>query len=190
MSPGLACQGQGWDWQPSSSMSIPMHVAWAINRRCWKPLYSRTATTWSPSQKRGGTTRMTGMLSWMATDSLGKTDQQGEVVELLYMWGSNWNALNFAWGRMKKELRAYELELRGSLIWVMLLWVCTTGHLTRRRKSMRPSTSICKQPHSHRPWFSWGTSTTLTSAGKTTQLGIRNPGGSCRASMVTFWCKW
>jgi len=28
-----------------------MHVAWAINRRSWKPLYSRTATTWSPSQK-------------------------------------------------------------------------------------------------------------------------------------------
>jgi len=42
---------------------------------------------------------------------------------------------------MKKELRAYGLELRDSLIWVMLLWVCTTGHLTRRRKLMRPSTS-------------------------------------------------
>ena len=24
------------------------------------------------------------------------------------------------------------------------------------------STGSCKQPHSHRPWFSWGTSTTLT----------------------------
>jgi len=48
--------------------------------------------------------------------------------------------LNFAWGQMKKELRAYGLELRDSLIWVMLLWVCTTGHLTRRRKLMRPST--------------------------------------------------
>ena len=44
----------------------------------------------------------------------------------------------------------------------------------------------CKQPHSHRPWFSWGTSTTLTSAGKTIQLGRRNPGGSYRASMITF----
>jgi len=41
--------------------------------------------TWSPSQKRDGTTRMTSMLLWMATDSLGKTGQQGEVVELLYM---------------------------------------------------------------------------------------------------------
>ena len=47
-------------------------------------LYSRTATTWSPSQKCG-TARMTGMLSWVATDSLGKRGQQGEVVELLYM---------------------------------------------------------------------------------------------------------
>jgi len=48
------------------------------------------------------------------------------------------------------------------------------------------STGSCKQPHSHRPWFSWGTSTTLTSAGKTIQLGRRNPGGSYRASMITF----
>ena len=63
MSLGLECQGQGWDWQPRSSVFTPMHVAGAINRRSWKPLYSRTATTWSPSQKRGGTTRMTGMLS-------------------------------------------------------------------------------------------------------------------------------
>jgi len=31
------------------------------------------------------TAHMTGMLSWMATDSLGKTGQQGEVVELLCM---------------------------------------------------------------------------------------------------------
>jgi len=46
--------------------------------------------------------------------------------------------------------------------------------------------NCCKQPHSHRPWFSWGTSTTLTSAGKTIQLGRRNPGGSYRASMITF----
>jgi len=47
---------------------------------------------------------------------------------------------------------------------------------------MRPSTGSCKQPHSHRPWFSWGTSTTLTLAGKTIQLGRCNPGGSylCR----------
>ena len=43
------------------------------------------AMTWSPSQKRGGTARMTGMLSWMATDSLGKTGQQGKVMELLCM---------------------------------------------------------------------------------------------------------
>ena len=36
--------------------------------------------------EKGGNTRMTGMLSWMATDSLGKTGQQEElVVELLYM---------------------------------------------------------------------------------------------------------
>ena len=39
-------------------------------------------------------------------------------------------------------------------------------------------------------WFLWGTSTTLTSAGKTTQPGTCNPEGSCRASMINFWCKW
>ena len=59
------------------------------------------------------------------------------------------------------------------------------GHLTRKRKLMRPSTSSCRQPHSHRPWFSWGTSTTLTSAGKFIQPGTRSPGGSCRASKIT-----
>jgi len=36
-------------------------------------------------QRHSGTACMTGMLSWMATDSLGKTDQQGEVLELLYV---------------------------------------------------------------------------------------------------------
>jgi len=41
---------------------------------------------------------------------------------------------------MKNELRAYGLELRDRFIWVTLLWVCTTGHLTMMRKLMRPST--------------------------------------------------
>ena len=36
-------------------------------------------------QRHGGTGRMTAMLSWTATYLLGKTDQQGEVVELLFM---------------------------------------------------------------------------------------------------------
>jgi len=39
-----------------------------------------------------------------------------------------------------EELRAPGLEFRDSLIRVTLLWMCTTGHLTRRRKFMRPST--------------------------------------------------
>jgi len=68
---------------PAQVPSAPMHIAWAINRRSWKPLCSRTAMAWLPSQKCGGTARMTGMLSWMAARSSGKTGQQGEVVELL-----------------------------------------------------------------------------------------------------------
>ena len=157
-----------------------------INRRSWKPLYSRMATTWSPSQKRGGTTCMTGMLSWMTTDSLGKAGQQGEVLELLYMWGRNWNALSLDGEQKRKKLRACGLQLNDGLTRVTLRCVFTTGHLTRRMKLMRPSTSSCKQPHNHRPWFSWGTSTTLTQAGKTTQLDRRNPGVSYRASMISF----
>ena len=39
-----------------------MHAAWVINRRSWKPLYSRTAMTWWPSQKCGGMILMTGVL--------------------------------------------------------------------------------------------------------------------------------
>ena len=95
-------------------------------------------------------------------------------------------ALSLAWGQIRNELKACGLELRYRLIRVTLRWVCTTGHLTRKRRLMRPSTGSCKQPHSHRPWFSWGTSTTLTSAGTTIELGRCNPGGSCRELMITF----
>jgi len=50
---------------------------------------------------------------------------------------SNWKVLSSAWGQMKNELRPYGLQLRDRLIWSTLSWVCTTGHLTRRRKLMR-----------------------------------------------------
>ena len=36
-------------------------------------------------QRHGGIAHVTGMLSWMATYFLGKTGQQGKVVELLFM---------------------------------------------------------------------------------------------------------
>lgn len=39
---------------------------------------------------------MTGTLSWMAMYFLGKTVQQGELVEMLFMQESNWNVLSFA----------------------------------------------------------------------------------------------
>ena len=48
--------------------------------------------------------------------------------------------MSFAWGQMRKELRACGLELRDRLIRMTLLWVCTTGHLTRKRNLMRAST--------------------------------------------------
>ena len=84
------------------------------------------------------------------------------------------------------HLRLHTIDTMPVRIRVTLQWVCTTGHLTRRRRLQKPSTGSCKQRHSHRPWFSWGTSTTLTSAGKTIQLGSRSPGGSYRALMITF----
>jgi len=59
---------------------------------------------------------------------------------VFHVLGSNWDALSLAWGQMRNELRAYGLELRDRLIRVTLRWVCTTGHLTRRRKLMRLST--------------------------------------------------
>jgi len=89
--------------------------------------------------------------------------------------GANEERVESLWVRIKGQAHTGDITV-----------VCTTGHLTRRRKLMRPSTGGYKQPHSHRPWFSWGTSTTLTSAGKTIQPGRRNPGGSSRASMITF----
>ena len=101
---------------------------------------------------------------------------------------------------MREQVECIELGLGANEEQVESLWVRIKGqaHMgditvgvyyrppDRRRQLMRPSTGSCKQPHSHRPWFSWGTSTTLTSAGKTIQLGRRNPGGSYRASMTTF----
>lgn len=57
---------------------------------------------------------------------------------------------------------------------VTLLWVFATGHPIRKRKSMRNSVLSWKEPHSHRPWCSQGTST-LISAGKTTHVGTQEP---------------
>ncbi|XP_014139263.1 tetraspanin-5 isoform X2 [Falco cherrug] len=67
--------------------------------------------------------------------------------------------------------------------------IAVTGHLIRKRKSMRPCTDSWREPHDHRPWFSRGTSATLTSAGKTTQRGTHSLGGSCRALMITYGCR-
>lgn len=46
--------------------STPMHVAWATNRRSWKPLCSRVTMTWLPSGKHGGMTHSTWLLQCMA----------------------------------------------------------------------------------------------------------------------------
>jgi len=40
---------------------------------------------WRHDTPESAMSRITGMMSWMATDSLGKTGQHGEVGELLYM---------------------------------------------------------------------------------------------------------
>ena len=48
-----------------------------------EPLHSRTAMTWSPSQKCGGMTLMTGVLLGMAINSLEGIGKEREAVE----WG-------------------------------------------------------------------------------------------------------
>lgn len=62
---------------------------------------------------------------------------------------------------MMSELRAYGLGQKGRLVRVMLLCVFATGCLIRRREWMRADTGSLEQPHSHRPWFLWETSTFL-----------------------------
>ena len=136
--------GKRHAWVPVWNVCTLMDTAWAISGKNERSVCGHWVTNSLQLQKHSGTALMNGMLSWMATDTLGKTGQQGQVVELLCMWGSNWNLLGSAWGRLNNKLRAYGLELRDSLIWVTLLWVCTTGHLTRRRKLMRPSTDNWK----------------------------------------------
>lgn len=51
--------------------------------------------------------------------------------------GENWNVLTSAKKWMMNEGRAYRWELRGRLMWVTYLWVCTAAPLTRRRKLMK-----------------------------------------------------
>lgn len=57
-------------------------------------------------QRRGGIAHMTGMLSGVATSFLGKTDQQGEVEELLCMGESDWAVSSSASGWQKNKTRA------------------------------------------------------------------------------------
>jgi len=101
---------------------------------------------------------------------------------------------------VREQLECIELGLGADEERVESLWVRIKGQAHRGDITVgvyyRPPdqeeeideafTGSYKQPHSHRPWFSWGTSTTLTSAGKIIQLGRCNPGGSCRASMINF----
>jgi len=49
---------------------------------------SRTAMTWSPSQKRGGMTLMTGVLQWMVLNSLEGLGEEREAVEWWCMLGT------------------------------------------------------------------------------------------------------
>jgi len=75
-----------------------------------------TAMTWSPPQKHGGTTRMTGVLSWMATDSLRKTrpTRRGGGVALY----------------VREQLECIELGLAANEEQVESLWVRIKGDIT------------------------------------------------------------
>lgn len=64
---------------------------------------------------------MTGMLSQSATCVLRRTDQQSDMVELLFMWETNWNDVSSSAKKGKKTvLKAYGLKLRGRLIQLTL----------------------------------------------------------------------
>ena len=67
------------------SACILMRVAWRINRKSWSSVCSREVVISLRSRRRGGTARMTGMLSWRAMCFLGKIGWLGGVVELLFM---------------------------------------------------------------------------------------------------------
>lgn len=47
------------------------------------------------------------------------------------------------------------------------------GHPARKTKWMRPSIDKEESSHVHKPWDSWGTSTTSTSVGGTMQKHLR-----------------
>ena len=68
-------------------------------------MFEQEIKIWWQLQRPGGTDRMTGMWSWMAMSFSGQTGQQGEVVELLFTWESNWNVLSTVHGQMRSELR-------------------------------------------------------------------------------------
>jgi len=65
-----------------------MHTAWATNRRSWKPFYSTTAMTWSPSQKLDRMILTTGVLQWMAINSSEGIGEEREAVRWHCMLGT------------------------------------------------------------------------------------------------------
>lgn len=77
---------------------------------------------------------------------------------------------------MTSELRVYGLRSKSRLIKVILLWVLTTGSLTRWRKMLPAGSS--KQPQSHRQRFLRETLSTLPCAGGATQQSTDSLGCS------------
>lgn len=77
------------------------------------------------SQTHGGTDPMTGTLSWIAMYFLWMTGLQSKVVELIFMWESNWNEPTPTCGWMMNKRTAYEWKLWGRLTQVTPLQVFT-----------------------------------------------------------------
>lgn len=58
-----------------------------------------------------------------------------------------------------------------------MIVVAATGQLTRKAEQMRFSTDRYEKSCVHKPWHSWGCSTSPVSVGRTTQLDLGNPRG-------------
>lgn len=100
-------------WLPLWNACIPTHTAWGINRNNERSVWGHRATISLQLQRHDGIAQMTWMLPWMATSFLGKTSQQCEVVELLFLLERNWNVLSSSSGCMKNMKKEDEWEFRG-----------------------------------------------------------------------------
>jgi len=108
------------------------------------------------------------VLEWKDIGSLGRTGRGDKEEVSASMSKSSWSEWSSDWGWMRSQTRAYGSGLKAGQGLVTLQCRSTTDHLTRKTKQTRLFIDRTKQLHFHKPWSSWGTSTTLISVDGTT----------------------